>query len=68
MIDIPHIMEWIGCNGLAVSVNVSVAVYIYLDQASHKSENLARRQRRLGYLITICFLGFKKSKKLALNA
>ncbi len=36
----------IQINGQAVSVEVSVEVYTYLDQANHKDENLAHEQRR----------------------
>lgn len=36
----------IQINGQAVSVEVSVEVYTYLDQADHKDENLAHEQRR----------------------
>lgn len=36
----------IQINGQAVSVEVSVEVYAYLDQAAHKDENLAHEQRR----------------------
>ena len=33
-------------NGRDVTVEVSTEVYVYLDQADHKSENLAHEQRR----------------------
>ncbi|MDD2957190.1 MAG: sigma factor-like helix-turn-helix DNA-binding protein [Lachnospiraceae bacterium] len=36
----------IKINGQAVSVEVSVEVYQYLDRADHKDENLAHEQRR----------------------
>ena len=36
----------IQINGQAVSVDVSIEVYTYLDQADHKDENLAHEQRR----------------------
>lgn len=36
----------IQINGQAVSVDVSIAVYTYLDQAAHRDENLAHEQRR----------------------
>ncbi|MGL5255350.1 MAG: RNA polymerase sigma factor [Brevinema sp.] len=36
----------IKINGQAVSVDVSIDVYTYLDQADHKDENLAHEQRR----------------------
>lgn len=37
---------FIKINGQAVSVEVTVDVYEYLDQAGHKAENLAHEQRR----------------------
>ena len=36
----------INYNGRFVSVEVSAEVYEYLDQADHKTENLAHEQRR----------------------
>ncbi|WP_315120879.1 sigma factor-like helix-turn-helix DNA-binding protein [uncultured Clostridium sp.] len=36
----------IKLNGQAVSVEVSIEVYTYLDQATHKDENLAHEQLR----------------------
>ena len=36
----------ITINGQAVSVEVTVEVYEYLDQAKHKSENLSHEKRR----------------------
>lgn len=36
----------IQINGQALSVEVSIEVYQYLDQADHKNENLAHEQRR----------------------
>lgn len=36
----------IKINGQAVSVEVSVEIYEYLDRADHKDENLAHEQRR----------------------
>ena len=36
----------IKINGQPVSVEVSVEVYDYLDQAKHKAENLAHEKRR----------------------
>ena len=36
----------ITINGQAVSVEVSVEVYEYLDRADHKTENLSHEQRR----------------------
>lgn len=33
-------------NGRDVTVEVSTEVYVYLEQADHKSENLAHEQRR----------------------
>lgn len=36
----------IHINGQSVSVQVSVEVYDYLDQADHKDENLLHEQRR----------------------
>ena len=36
----------IKLNGQALSVDVSVEVYEYLDRADHKAENLAHEQRR----------------------
>lgn len=36
----------IKINGQAVSVEVTVEVYEYLDQADHRDENLAHEQRR----------------------
>lgn len=36
----------IKINGQAVSAEVSVEVYEYLDRADHKEENLAHEQRR----------------------
>lgn len=36
----------IQINGQTVSVEVSVEVYTYLDQATHKNENLIHEQRR----------------------
>ena len=36
----------IQINGQAVSVEVTVEVYEYLDRASHREENLAHEQRR----------------------
>lgn len=35
----------IQINGQAVSIEVSVEVYTYLDQAAHKDENLAHERR-----------------------
>lgn len=36
----------INYNGQALSVEVTVEVYEYLDRADHKEENLAHEQRR----------------------
>ena len=36
----------IKLNGQALSVDVSMEVYEYLDRADHKAENLAHEQRR----------------------
>ena len=36
----------INYNGQALSVEVTVEVYEYLDRADHKTENLAHEQRR----------------------
>lgn len=36
----------IQINGQALPVEVSIEVYTYLDQADHKTENLAHEQRR----------------------
>ena len=36
----------INYNGQALSVEVTVEVYEYLDRADHKAENLAHEQRR----------------------
>ena len=36
----------IKLNGQALSVDVSIEVYEYLDRADHKAENLAHEQRR----------------------
>ncbi|MDD2971768.1 MAG: sigma-70 family RNA polymerase sigma factor [Lachnospiraceae bacterium] len=36
----------IQINGQALSVEVSIEVYQYLDRADHKNENLAHEQRR----------------------
>jgi len=36
----------IKLNGQALSVDMSVEVYEYLDRADHKAENLAHEQRR----------------------
>lgn len=36
----------IQINGQALSVEVSIEVYQYLDRADHKDENLAHEQRR----------------------
>jgi RNA polymerase sigma-70 factor (ECF subfamily) len=37
---------FIRINGQAVSVEVTVEVYEYLDHADHKNENLAHEKRR----------------------
>ena len=36
----------IKINGQAVSVDVSIEVYEYIDRANHKDENLDHRKRR----------------------
>lgn len=48
----------INYNGQALSVEVTVEVYEYLDRADHKTENLAHEQRRHWRTI---FAGKKRS-------